>query len=120
MSMQNAFFAFLHTRAAHPRVRHVLGFPSELAGDDEVARQLPPPDVVVIEEESQGNVFLYRLTRSGEPCGDTWHQSIEDARYQADYEYGDALGEWQDIPHEASDAREFAVAAARNLEEGKP
>jgi hypothetical protein len=58
-------------------------------------------------------VFLYRMTKHGESGGDTWHQSVEDAQHQAKYEYGDAVGAWNEIPADVPDAREFAVAAAR-------
>jgi hypothetical protein len=69
--------------------------------------------VVVIEEESPGNVFLYRLTREGEFGGDAWRQRVEDAMYQARYEYAEALGEWREVPAGVGDAKEFVVAAAR-------
>jgi hypothetical protein len=114
------YFAAIHAKTLRPKVRHALGFPPELARGDDESQELPRPDVLVIEEESEANVFLYRLTRNGEPCGDTWHQSVDDARHQAVYEYGDAIGEWQSIPPEVSDPQEFAVAAVRNQEGYEP
>src|SRR5690606_28078669 len=89
---------------------HRLGYPPGLngAGNDPETR-LPSPDVVLLEEESERNFFLYRLTKGGLFGGDTWHQSVDDAKYQADFEYGKALGEWREIPPEVSDAPEFAI-----------
>ena len=109
------FFAILRAAVLHPRTRHTLGFPSELSGVTDDAQQLPGPVVLVIEVESKGNVFLYRMTRSGEPGGDTWHQSVDDAKHQAKYEYGDVLGEWQAIPVDVIDAREYAVKVVSGL-----
>lgn len=43
-----------------------------MASGDGWAEDLPSPQVLVIEEKANGNVFLYRLTRYGRPCGDTW------------------------------------------------
>lgn len=104
------FFTAVHASVLHPKTLHTIGLPPELAGDaEEEAEQLPSPDVLVIEQESEGNVFLYRMTRTGEPGGDTWHQSVDDAKHQAEYEYGGLLGEWRAIPDDATDAREFAV-----------
>ena len=112
-------FAVVDRQGLRPKVRHTVGFPAELTHGEDETEPLPWPDVLVIVEESQGNVFMYRLTRSGEPCGDTWHQSTDDARHQAEYEYGDALGEWRPVPSDASDPQEFAVAAVRTQEGGE-
>src|SRR5882724_196945 len=88
-------FATVRANVLHPKTRHVIGLPSELADNGDETQQLPSPDVLVIEQEGEGSVFLYRMTRTGEPGGDTWHQSIDDARHQAEYEYGEVLGEWR-------------------------
>ena len=106
-----SYFAAVHAKMLRPTVRHALGFPSDLARDCDESQELPQPDVLVIEEKPDAGVFLYRLTLNGEPCGDTWHQNMDDARHQAEYEYGDAVGEWRSIPPEVSDPQEFAIAA---------
>ena len=113
-------FAIVHAQVLHPRVRHRLGLPPELTEGADDAQLLPQPHVLVIEEESQGSVFLYRMTQRGEPGGDTWHQSVEDAKDQAVYEYGDAVGAWNEIPADVPDAREFAVAATRTKGREEP
>jgi hypothetical protein len=47
------------------------------------------PDRVEIEPEpGSDNYFMYRYTKSGEFCGDTWHEDLEAAFDQANFEYG--------------------------------
>lgn len=97
------------------KTSHRVGYPPGVnRATEDSGTQLPSPDVVVLEQESEGNCFLYRLTKAGLPGGDTWHQSIDDAKHQADFEYGEALGEWREVPPEVPDAQEFALAAVRS------
>lgn len=50
--------------------------------------EMPLPDRVEIAPESgSDHYFLFRY-RSGEFCGDTWHENLEAAFEQAEYEYG--------------------------------
>ena len=59
--------------------------------DGEVSRvgDLPLPGRVVIELEDDGVAcMMYRFTKSGEFCGDTWHENLENAYSQAAFEYG--------------------------------
>ena len=45
--------------------------------------------------------------------GDTWHASVDEARAQAEYEYGESLLlPWLDVPEEIPDAHQFAVRYA--------
>lgn len=47
------------------------------------------PDRVEIETIEDGDgCMMYRYTRSGDVCGDTWHESLESAFGQAKFEYG--------------------------------
>ncbi len=120
MARNVRLFAVVRAQVLHPRVRHLVGFPPELAEGADDAQPLPWPHVLVIEEESPGSVFLYRMTQSGESGGDTWHQSVDDAKHQADYEYGDAVGDWNEVPDDVPNAREFAVAAVRTNDREGP
>ena len=112
--MGTRLFAFVHAQLLHRRVRQSVGLPLELTEGPEDTEELPWPHVLILQEESPGNVFLYRMTRNGDACGDTWHRSVEDAKHQASYEYLETIGEWQQVPHDVGDAREFAVAAVRS------
>ncbi|MFO1187379.1 MAG: hypothetical protein U1E87_07995 [Alphaproteobacteria bacterium] len=39
-------------------------------------------------------MFLYRIAKDREFAGDTWRETIEEAKEQAQFEYGDAVSEW--------------------------
>ena len=74
---------------------------------------LPIADVVLIVSDGSGGAMLFRYTTAGELGGDTWHPSVEAARAQAEYEYGESLiMPWLDVPEEISDAHQFAVKYA--------
>jgi len=57
----------------------------------------PQPEVLFIDDSKSG-WFLFRYTHAGQFAGDTWHQSLEQAKDQASYEYGSSLGEWIAVP----------------------
>ncbi|MDQ2703051.1 MAG: hypothetical protein M3Y70_09655 [Pseudomonadota bacterium] len=47
------------------------------------------PDIVEIEPEpGKECCMMYRYTKAGEFCGDTWHEDLEAAFAQAEREYG--------------------------------
>ncbi len=57
---------------------------------------LPRPDRVVIEIDSEvdGPCMLFRFSTDGRFCGDTWHENLETAVAQANYEYGLVRGDF--------------------------
>jgi len=66
---------------------HTIGHISD--GELITGDSLPLPDRVVIEPEPDSDsYFMLRYTRSGVFCGDTWHEDLEAALEQANYEYG--------------------------------
>lgn len=76
-------------------------------------KMLPVADVLLIVADDDPGVMLFRYTAYGEHAGDTWHDSVEAARAQAAYEFGDALIlPWLDVPDDVTDAHEFAVRYA--------
>jgi hypothetical protein len=81
---------------------------------DLLREEMTWPRVVVASQQADG-VFLYRYGAEGDFAGDTWHQSLEDAHRQAEFEYGPALGGWYEIPDHIPDrgVAEFAVSAVR-------
>jgi len=81
---------------------HHSGFPHEL-GAGSARRTLPAARFLTIELTAEG-FFLFRFAEDGVFAGDTWHPSIDEAKDQANYEYGIALGRWLDIPDDAPDA----------------
>ena len=106
-------FTVVQAQLLRPDVRHLVGLPPEVTGGSDLRQLLPWPLVLVIQEDSEGNVFLYRVARNGAPAGDTWHASVDDAKAQAAYEYGELLGRWSVIPVDVGDTRAFALATAR-------
>jgi len=59
----------------------------------EVKGALPPPDFVEIKADASG-FFLLRFNSQGVFSGDTWHQSVEEAKAQARFEYEIAEHDW--------------------------
>ena len=98
--------ALVRARILHPKTLHSVGLPAAL-NEGVMPHAMPPPDVLVINQEGPGNVFLHRFTRSGEFAGDTWHASVDEALRQADHEYGPALTSWTGVPEDVTDIREF-------------
>lgn len=86
----------------HPRatLRTVGGKPAHPQGIHtpdgiEIAR-LPDPTAAEIVEEPDGAFFLLRLDRAGWCIADTWHESSETAKTQANFEFGIEEGDWKE------------------------
>jgi hypothetical protein len=72
-------------------------------------REMGWPRVLILVEESDGPM-LYRYTAEGDYAGDTWHESLTDARDQAAFEYTSSLGTWQEIPDTVQSGAEVEYA----------
>ena len=88
------------------RASHTTGFPLD------PAKMLPLADVLLLISDGDPGAMLFRYTAHFEPGGDTWHPTIASAKYQAAEEYGDALGQWIEVPDDVSDAHTYAVQYA--------
>lgn len=77
-------------RGVTGRTTHLRGVP--VAGSSEVTK-LPDPKAVEIVEQDGGFYLLY-LDGDGECTTDTWHQSLEAAKAQANFEFGLEEGDW--------------------------
>lgn len=64
-----------------------------VAGTPEVMSQLPVPAWIEISEED-GAFYLYHFNAAGVCFADTWHESLDDAKRQAQHEFGISAGEW--------------------------
>jgi hypothetical protein len=93
------------------RVKHYRGLPPELTGGAEEREQMAQASLLVVEERSDG-VFLLRFTKTGECVGDTWHQTIDDAKAQAAFEFDGLLYPWEAVPPEVADAVKFGLRLA--------
>ena len=92
------------------KVKHYFGFPPELTGGED-RRQLREPAALVVLGQEKDGVFLTRYTANGKEVGDTWHMTVEDAKHQAQYEYGDLLTNWIEVPADIEDAVSFGLNA---------
>lgn len=55
------------------------------------------PRALLILRNASG-VFLERLSPEGESVGDTWHQTVDEAKEQAAEEFGELLSPWTVVP----------------------
>jgi hypothetical protein len=105
-STRSRSVALVGALARERRAAHTAGFPLD------PEKMLPLADVVLVVSDDDGGAMLFRYTAHGEFGGDTWHTTVDEAREQAAYEYGDALVPWIDVPSEVADAHAFAIQYA--------
>jgi hypothetical protein len=79
-------------------------------GTDEL---MPAAQVVLMEVEPDGTAQVYRYALDGEFAGDTWHESRTDAEDQLEFEYGQAVGPWSEVPPDTIDAHDYALKWSR-------
>jgi F0F1-type ATP synthase assembly protein I len=96
---KNRWLAIINQSKVDNIVNHYLGHPPELTGQADNRVLLPKPKILVIEQTGT-EVFLFRFTESNAYAGDTWHQSIEEAKTQAEFEYNIPHHAWQQISDE--------------------
>ena len=70
---------------------------------------MPPTALVILRqaEAPDKGFFLFRFSAAGEDAGDTWHQSVDDAKHQGDFEFGTLT--WEPVEVKMTD-RAFALA----------
>jgi hypothetical protein len=105
--------ALIGPLAGERQTAQTSGFPMD------PAKMLPIADVILLVGGNDPGVMLFRYTAHGDFGGDTYHTSSEDALEQASAEYGEALGEWQVVPDDITDAHAFAVAYAHDRLNGR-
>jgi hypothetical protein len=100
--------AHLAPSAAAFRSRHCY-----FTGSDRPSVFLPRPDVLVMEVQQDGCATLFRYAADGEDCGMSWHDSVEEAKYDAAQEYSEAIvGQWQPVPEDETEAHAFVIRQA--------
>ncbi len=77
------------------KTRHYVG--ALVDGRPVPVTELPIPVWVEISAEDAG-VYLFRLDAEGNCLADSWHQTLEEARRQATFEYNIAPDEWTERP----------------------
>lgn len=103
------YFAQLGVVTTSGNQTHFQGLSPALTGGHDTRTPMPTPTVLVLDVREPSSVYLLRYAHDGGFGGDTWHQSAEDAKNQAVYEYGDAVGPWTAIPAEIDDPVAFAL-----------
>ena|SRR5688572_13285906 len=97
----------------HPfeaKVKHYRGLPPALTGGADLREPVGPPELIAIEEKPDG-VFMFRFGPNGQVVGDTWHMTVEEAKQQAQGEFGDVLSDWTLVPHDVEDLFSFGLKA---------
>ena len=94
------------------KARHYVGLPPELAGGVDNREEMRGAAFLIIEQKPDG-FFLYRYNDKGECVGDTWHMSIDDAKGQADSEYGANKQPWQLVANEDGDVVNIALGVLK-------
>lgn len=87
---------------SEPKVRHYKGLPPQLTGGADSREQLAVPILLLIEQEADG-ASLYRYDADGRIVGDTFHETLDDARRQAHLEYGKQPADWEPVPDNVED-----------------
>jgi hypothetical protein len=90
--------------------RNFVGLPPMGPGELDTRRRLPIPLIIMISTKPDG-IFLERFDETGADAGDSWHQSVEEAKEQARGEYGE-FGEWTMVPEDEADPVAFAQRLA--------
>ena len=80
-------------------------------GEPDTRQRLPIPLVIVVSTRRDG-IFLERFDEAGADAGDSWHQSIEEAKEQAREEYGESIGVWMPVPDSEEDPVAFGLGLA--------
>jgi hypothetical protein len=87
--------------------RQFWGLPPDLTGGVDRRRVMPQAAVLVLMRDPYGSIFLYRFDSAGAFSGDTWHQDVVEAKRQATFEYGNAVGDWHAVPDDITDIGAF-------------
>lgn len=106
---QQLWVALIDEQHKTLKVNFYLALPPELRKSQKDTLPLKKPRMLLLEQKGY-DYFLYRLTEKGHYVGDTWHLSIEQAKQQAEFEFGKALGEWRAVPEDVEDTLQFALS----------
>ena len=63
-------------------------------GDDPI---LPPVELRIVQYNSDPGYYLFYCDESGSEMTDTYHDSVQEAMAQAEFEFGVEAEEWSDV-----------------------
>ncbi len=115
--MPRCMFALTRDSETRPEIRQWIMVGVTPAGTP-ISERMPWPDVVLLVEDPQGGAVVVRFTRDGTFAGENDRESVEEALWQLEFEYGDALGDWEEIPADVADPLAFALSKAREHSHG--
>ena len=90
------------------RVRHSVAALSELEQPGPLGTRLPPTRLLLLRPDTHG-VALIRFSAAGDFAGDTWHPTLEEAKDQAAFEFGDSASDWQELPEGVEDVQAHVI-----------
>lgn len=81
-------------RAVTGNTKHFIG---TIVDDEPVpVRQIPPAHYVEIEPDGN-HAFLHHFDADGNELADSWHESVEEAKRQAAFEYCIGEDDWREV-----------------------
>lgn len=66
------------------------------------------PAIYIIHEEDRA-VYMDFYTINGEWLHDYWHYNFDDAKHQAEYEFGELINNWKEIPDNIENLLEYVL-----------
>ncbi len=106
---KRSFFTFVHQPVGKIKSMFCLaGISPELAVRKNHLFELPAPNFLLIEKWQNG-FYLFRITKNLEYAGDTWHESLQEAKHQAEYEYNVLDTDWKTIPSKVKDGISYIL-----------
>jgi hypothetical protein len=67
---------------------------------------MPPAQILVMIKDGD-SVSVERYTEAGDFAGDTWHQTLDEAKHQIAFEFPGQILSWREVPPEIQDPVEF-------------
>ncbi len=110
MKTAHRLVATVTGRPAELRTKHYRGLPPELTDGQDARKMMGWPAVLLIREEGDGSASLYRYTAEREIAGDTWHETLDDAKHQAEFEFAPHYSEWVAVPPNIEDPVAYALS----------
>jgi hypothetical protein len=67
----------------------------DIIGGEKVVCYTPAHTIAICKCETQEGYYLFRCNSSWKEFADTWHETIEDAQDQAEFEYSGIVNNWK-------------------------
>lgn len=83
-----------YVNASTGKTEHYNG--SAISENNDGFERVPRPKWVEISEEPEG-FYLYHFNQAGECIADTWHETLEEAKEQAKFEFEIKDNDWTTV-----------------------